>query len=205
MRLGVMGPIGVGKSTFCEAFKQRFPEYTLVEEPVAQNPYLPYFYEHKKLFAFVSQNAFYSALFLEMWKTNDLENVIYDSTLFSNLVFAYQLFYEGYLTPAELAMTYAIAEKHLEHIKELTQYVVLRGSENWVMKNIYKRARSFELEQGQKEYLHQHYSSYYDIVDRLLDQNNVKNVTYVDLTEDIEPALIEGVYQDILQKTKGVS
>ena len=82
MRIGILGPIGSGKSTLAKMLAD-FYHYPLLEEPVEKNPYLPYFYEDKETFALLSQNAFYSALFLLMWKTKDLPHVICDSTLYS--------------------------------------------------------------------------------------------------------------------------
>ena len=75
MRIGILGPIGSGKSTLAKMLANHYG-YPLLEEPVENNPYLQYFYEDKETFALLSQNAFYSALFLLMWKTKELPHVI---------------------------------------------------------------------------------------------------------------------------------
>jgi deoxyadenosine/deoxycytidine kinase len=164
MRIGIIGPIGSGKSTLAEMLANHF-DYPLLEEPVEKNPYLPYFYEDKETFALLSQNAFYSALFLLMWKTKDLPHVICDSTLYSNLVFAEMLRLEGFMTAMEVALTYAIADAHLKRLPDLDMQIVLVRSKDALFNNVKKRGRV--IEKGQEDYLHFHYDHYYDVLRRI--------------------------------------
>ena len=63
MRIGIIGPIGCGKSKLSQKLADYY-QAALVEEPVEKNEFLPLFYQDKEMFALLSQNAFYSSLFL---------------------------------------------------------------------------------------------------------------------------------------------
>ena len=86
MRIGIIGPIGSGKSTLSKLLSEHY-NVPLIEEPVEKNEFLPLFYENKEMFALLSQNAFYSSLFLLMcrypcgWRhasrNQDMRNLVY--------------------------------------------------------------------------------------------------------------------------------
>ncbi|HOJ45568.1 MAG TPA: deoxynucleoside kinase [Bacilli bacterium] len=164
MRIGIIGPIGVGKSLLSKKLATYY-NCPLIAEPVEKNEYLPYFYADKETFAMLSQNAFYSALFLLMWKAKDEPRVICDSTLYSNLVFTELLRLEGIMTAMEVALTYAIADEHLKRIPDLDLQIVLMRETPELFDNVRKRGRT--IEKGQEEYLQFHYANYYDVLKRL--------------------------------------
>lgn len=164
MRIGIIGPIGSGKSLLSRKLSQYY-NCALVMEPVEKNEYLPYFYEDKETFAMLSQNAFYSALFLLMWKTKGEPNVVCDSTLFSNLVFTELLRLDGTMTAMEVALTYAIADEHLKRLPDVDVHVVLVRPIPQLFDNVRKRGR--EIEKNQEDYLNYHYANYYDVLRRI--------------------------------------
>lgn len=164
MRIGIIGPIGSGKSTLSRKLSDYY-HATMVEEPVEKNEYLPLFYQDKETFALLSQNAFYSSLFLLMWRTKDLDNVVCDSTLFSNLVFTELLRLEGIMTAMEVALTYAVADEHLKRIPDVDIHIVIVRKTEQLFENVRKRGR--EIEQGQHDYLTFHYANYYDVLRRI--------------------------------------
>ena len=186
MRIGILGPIGSGKSTLAKMLSD-FYKYPLLEEPVEKNPYLRYFYEDKETFALLSQNAFYSALFLLMWKTKDLPHVICDSTLYSNLVFAEMLRLEGFMTATEVALTYAIADAHLKRLPDLDMQVILVRPKDELFRYVRKRGRT--IEKGQEDYLNFHYDNYYDVLKRIFKNYKVQasKVLYVELQDIHDP------------------
>jgi deoxyadenosine/deoxycytidine kinase len=192
MRIGILGPIGSGKSTLAKMLSD-FYKYPLLEEPVEKNPYLPYFYEDKETFALLSQNAFYSALFLLMWKTKDLPHVICDSTLYSNLVFAEMLRLEGFMTATEVALTYAIADAHLRRLPDLDMQVVLVRPKDELFRYVRKRGRT--IEKGQEDYLNFHYDNYYDVLKRIFKNYKVSasKVLYLELNDINNPQEFERV------------
>jgi deoxyadenosine/deoxycytidine kinase len=196
MRLGILGPIGSGKSTLAKLLSDHY-HYPLIEEPVENNPYLPYFYQDKETFALLSQNAFYSALFLLMWKTKDLQEVICDSTLYSNLVFAEMLRLEGYMAAMEVALTYAIADAHLKRLPDLDLQIVLVRSKDALFSQVRQRGRT--IEQGQEAYLHFHYDHYYDVIKRIFKNYHVpsEKVLFLNLNDMKDPKEFAKICLDI--------
>jgi deoxyadenosine/deoxycytidine kinase len=164
MRIGIIGPIGSGKSTLAKLLSEHY-NIPLIEEPVEKNEFLPLFYQDKKTFALLSQNAFYSSLFLLMWKSRHEQKCVFDSTLFSNLVFTELLRLEGIMSAYEVALTYAIADEHLKRLPDVDVHVVLVNEEDKLFENVRKRGR--DIEKDQREYLEFHYRNYYDVLDRI--------------------------------------
>jgi deoxyadenosine/deoxycytidine kinase len=164
MRIGIIGPIGAGKSTLSNKLAEYY-QIPLVEEPVEKNEFLPLFYQDKETFALLSQNAFYSSLFLSMWKSRHEPACVFDSTLFSNLVFTELLRLEGIMSAYEVALTYAIADEHLKRLPDVDMHVVLVNDEENLFNNVAKRGR--DIEKDQREYLEFHYRNYYDVLDRI--------------------------------------
>lgn len=157
MRIGIIGPIGSGKSLLSKKLSEYY-QCALLEEPVEKNEYLPYFYNDKQTFAMLSQNAFYSSLFLMMWKTKELKNIVCDSTLFSNLVFTELLRLDGTMTAMEVALTYAIADEHLKRLPDVELHIVIVRKTEQLFDNVLKRGRA--IEQNQHDYLTFHYANY---------------------------------------------
>ena len=170
MRIGIIGPIGSGKSTLSHLLSTYY-NVSMVKEPVESSPFLPLFYADKKKFALVSQAAFYSELFLSMWKTKDEESLICDSTMFSNLVFAELLKKEGMMTDEEVEMTYKIAEAHMKLLPDLDIHIVLVRDEDSLFENVRKRSR--HLEKNQYEYLKFHYKYYSEVLEKVFHRYNV--------------------------------
>ncbi|MBI9010034.1 MAG: deoxynucleoside kinase [Tenericutes bacterium] len=164
MRVGIIGPIGCGKSTLSKLLSEHY-HVPLIEEPVEKNEFLPLFYQDKETFALLSQNAFYSSLFLLMWKSRNELSCVCDSTLFSNLVFTELLRLEGIMSAYEVALTYAIADEHLKRLPDIDIHIVIVREEEALFKNVNKRGR--EMEKDQYDYLKFHYANYYDVLDRI--------------------------------------
>jgi deoxyadenosine/deoxycytidine kinase len=170
MRIGIIGPIGSGKSTLSHLLSSYY-NVPMVKEPVESSPYLPLFYADKKKFSFISQCAFYSELFLSMWKTKDEKFLICDSTMFSNLVFSELLKLENMMTDEEVELTYKVADAHMKLIPELDIHIVLVRNEDSLFDNVRKRSRT--LEKGQFEYLKFHYKNYGGVLENIFKKYNI--------------------------------
>jgi len=181
MRIGIIGPIGSGKSTLSKLLSEHY-KVPLINEPVENNEFLPLFYKDKKTFALLSQNAFYSSLFLLMYNSRDEKSCIFDSTLFSNLVFTELLRLETIMSAYEVALTYAIADEHLKRLPDVDIHLVLVRSEDQLFENVRKRGR--DIEKDQHDYLKFHYKNYYDVLDRIFKNYQVPDEKILYLTLD---------------------
>jgi len=199
MRIGIIGPIGCGKSTLSKKLSDYY-QSTLVEEPVEKNEYLPLFYQDMETFAMLSQNAFYSSLFLLMWKTKDIENVVCDSTLFSNLVFTELLRLEGIMSAMEVALTYAIADEHLKRIPDVDIHVVIMRETEQLFENVRRRGRV--IEQDQQDYLTFHYVNYYDVLRRIFKAYKVpeENILWLPINDMEQPKEFSEIVKKIEAK-----
>ncbi|HRY77798.1 MAG TPA: deoxynucleoside kinase [Candidatus Izemoplasmatales bacterium] len=199
MRIGIIGPIGSGKSTLTRKLANHYG-CAIVEEPVEKNEYLPYFYKDKETFAMLSQNAFYSALFLMMWKTKELENVICDSTLFSNLVFTELLRLDGTMSAMEVALTYAIADEHLKRLPDVDVHIVIVRRTEQLFENVRRRGRV--IEQDQHDYLTFHYANYYDVLKRIFRNYRVpeKKILWLSIEDMENPDEFAGIVKAIERK-----
>ncbi len=199
MRIGIIGPIGCGKSTLSKLLSEHY-HIPMIEEPVEKNEFLPLFYEDKEKFALLSQNAFYSSLFLLMWRTRNLESVVCDSTLFSNLVFTELLRLEGFMTAYEVALTYAIADEHLKRIPDVDIHLVIVREEKQLFENVRKRGR--DIEKDQEEYLKFHYGNYYDVLDRIFKNYKVpkERILYLKVDDMFQGEEFEMICRTIEEK-----
>ena len=203
MRIGIIGPIGCGKSTLSKLLSEHY-QVPLVEEPVEKNEFLPLFYEDKETFALLSQNAFYSSLFLLMWRTRNEKACVCDSTLFSNLVFTELLRLEGIMSAYEVALTYAIADEHLKRIPDVDIHLVIVRKEDQLFKNVRKRGR--EIEKDQHDYLKFHYANYYDVLDRIFKTYKVpkEKILYLEVDDMFQGEEFEMIINKIEKRYKSL-
>lgn len=199
MRIGIIGPIGSGKSLLSKKLSEYY-QCTLLEEPVEKNEYLPYFYSDKQTFAMLSQNAFYSSLFLMMWKTKELKNIVCDSTLFSNLVFTELLRLDGTMSAMEVALTYAIADEHLKRLPDVELHIVIMRKTEQLFENVLKRGRA--IEQNQQDYLTFHYANYYDVLKRIFKNYRVPEdrILWLPINDMNDPEEFKRIVEEIENK-----
>ncbi|MFA5481268.1 MAG: deoxynucleoside kinase [Bacilli bacterium] len=172
MRIGIIGPIGAGKSLLASKLAAHF-KAKLIEEPVAKSPFLPVFYNHKETMSFIAQNTFYSELFILLYKERNNDSLISDSTMFSNLVFAEQLHSEGFIDDHQLELVYRIAEEGLKILPPLDVHIVIMRRSEQLVSNVAKRGRA--VEKGQEDYLAKHNANYYPTLKSIFDRYHISD------------------------------
>ncbi|HKM11120.1 MAG: deoxynucleoside kinase [Bacilli bacterium] len=206
MRIGVIGPIGAGKSLLASKLAAYF-HAQLVEEPVATSPFLAIYYQNIKEVSFVAQNFFYGELFLRLHAEENNQNVITDSTLFSNLVFAEILQLQGLMNAHQVALTYEICDLCRHHVQPLDLEIVIVRSKAQLFKNVYRRSR--DVEKGQEDYLNFHYQHYYALLDKIYSHYHLpkSKILYLDPGDMNDPAqwkiIIEQI-EEAYQKNNAV-
>jgi len=201
MRIGIIGPTGAGKSLLATKVSSYY-KATLIEEPVAKSPYLPVFYYNKDRMSFIAQNAFYSELFILLYKQRHNDNIIIDSTMFSNLVFSEQLHGEGFMDEQQLELVYRIAEEGLKHLPPLDIHIVIKRRNEQLVANVHKRGRDVEI--GQDEYLAKHNANYYPTLERIYNRYHVNeaNILWLPIEDMEDPQEFASIIEKINAKYK---
>ena len=204
MRIGINGPNGAGKSLLTGQLAAYF-NYDLVKEPIEHNEYLRFFYDDKDTFSYMGQNAFYAAMFLLMWKTKDVADIIYDSTFYSNMIYTELLHLEGYMTPQQYQLSLDIAQQHINELPPTDLEIVLVRTKDILFRNVAMRGRPFEV--NEIEYLNFHYDHYYGAAKKVYDyfaypQDRLMFLEVNDLKDPLE---IERIANLILEKQRQLS
>lgn len=108
MKIVLAGVVGVGKSTISSKLAAKL-NFKVMEEPVAENPYLDDFYANPKAFAFKMQVFMLMARSKQLKDAIDEENVIFDRSILEDPIFVevlkaqnnisdvdYQVYYDFY-------------------------------------------------------------------------------------------------------------
>lgn len=108
MKIVLAGVVGVGKSTISNNLSKKLG-FTVMEEPVANNPYLDDFYSDPKTYAFKMQIFMLMARSKQLKTALKLENVIFDRSILEDPIFVevlktqnnisdtdYQVYYDFY-------------------------------------------------------------------------------------------------------------
>lgn len=143
--IAVAGNIGVGKSTLVRLLSERLgwkPFY----EPVAENPYLPDFYQDMRAWSFHSQVFFLTHRLLIHKQLIDYpDSAIQDRSVYEDAeVFARNLFHQGNMRERDY-------ETYRELYRVLTKFlpppdlvIYLRASETTLLDRIHARGRDYE-------------------------------------------------------------
>lgn len=161
MRIGIIGPIAVGKTTFGK-YLARYTNHNFIPEPIVGVPHmeriLKEFYQDPKKWAYILQ----ASVVLEFEKIHMSmgNNVVVDSP-HSNIIFSDLHYTSGNINDKQLQALRMMAsyENHYDVI------IVLKATTDTILKRFVKRAR--ELEDGSEEYIVNHANSYYQHLDKV--------------------------------------
>ena len=144
--INIAGVVGVGKSSLCNIFSEL--KYKVYHEPVFDNELLEKFYYNKEKYAFPLQIFFLNKRF-EMYKdSHNYPSSIMDRSIVEDRIFAKMLRDQGELDVKEYDIYVDLFNNMMEHVLPPTLMVYLRIKTDNVIERIKKRARKYELEQG---------------------------------------------------------
>lgn len=144
----VVGPVGVGKSEFTDAFVQD-TQIKNFEEPFLENPYLSDFYtKSHQDFSFNSQMFFLATKGLQMQKVRNLlvqESVIQDPAVDVDFMIANSHYKMGWMTGEEYSAYELARDAVLKDLINPDLYIALVANKETVKNRIAMRGRGMEL------------------------------------------------------------
>lgn len=146
MNIGIIGNIGVGKSTLATLLEQRVGGKAMLE-PVVNNPYLDDFYKDMKGYAFPLQIYFLNHRLKNAIKTTNVDEglVWQDRTVREDKdIFAANLADKGLLSERDWETYCGIYETMAPHFEQPHLYIYLEATVDTLIDRIARRGRDFE-------------------------------------------------------------
>lgn len=141
----VAGNIGSGKTSLTERIGQQLGWHTAYES-VADNPYLPYFYENMAKWSFHLQIFFLghrAEQQLDMW--NDPRSAIIDRSIYEDAyIFARALYHMGNLSELDYQSYLRVFNLITRNLPPPSLLIYLKAPVTILMDRIKKRARNIE-------------------------------------------------------------
>lgn len=145
LTIGILGPIGVGKSTLSKELGRRLGVLA-VEEDFGDNPHLPNFYKDPWRYAYICQTWFLSHKIEQVRNINGISAVI-DPDEEMDELYAETLFRMKYMDPREwgLYQTECAVLKDIARVKRSDMFVVIDAPTPVLVERIRRRGRPYEL------------------------------------------------------------
>ncbi len=185
--IAIEGPIGVGKSSLAELLAKELGGRTLLEE-VAQNPFLPKFYENIKKFAFQTQLFFLLSRYQQQKEIFQQE--LFNATIISDYLFAKdRIFAYLNLDENELGLYEQVYRLLDTRIPKPDLVIYLQASSGVLLERIGIRGHDYE-RSLQEEYLeklveaYNRYFFYYSETPLLV--VNTTEIDFVNSTGDLD-------------------
>ena len=146
LRIGVVGPMGVGKTSLVN-FLSRDWKIRIISENFNKSPFLEKYYKNPQRFSFSSQIWFYENRIRQIMNFNKYKKAIVDNDLEGNKVFALAQYKMGFMKKDEYSL-YQRVTGLLDDISNYAKTNILLytfAPPKIVEKRIFERARDFEL------------------------------------------------------------
>ena len=185
MHIGVIGNIGVGKTTACALLKKEFERrgmpVQVLEENVDEDPYIDDFYKDPKKFAFPFQVNLLSKRFKQhkdARATIASKTVVFqDRTIYDDSAFVDTLEEMGDMEKRD-AQNYRALHKHMvDELEYPKMFVFLKANVDVLQQRIMQRSRTCESSISD-EYLEMLGNQYELLVDKLSEHTTVVTVDW---------------------------
>ncbi|KKU10136.1 MAG: Deoxynucleoside kinase [Candidatus Woesebacteria bacterium GW2011_GWB1_45_5] len=192
--IGVLGPIGSGKSTLCRILSERL-NVERIEENFSENPFLKDFYKNPQQFSFRSQLWFLKSTVDQLMEIRENRTRILDPANEMNFLYAETHRRLGWMSKHEFEiynkLYVVLTEK--SGIKTPDLYLCINAKLSVLQERIIKRGRPFELTMLKN---HPHYLSN---LSAEVDAFRAGNFLQIDTTHDnsIDETHIDGLMERI--------
>jgi deoxyguanosine kinase len=141
--LAIEGVIGVGKTSFCRILAEAWNGRQVLEA-ANENPFLPKFYEDRKMYAFQTQAWFLLSRYKQLSEIVAQQDLFHAVTV-SDYIFAKdRIFANVNLSDDELALYHRIIGALETQVPRADAVVYLQASNDVLMRRIQKRGRPYE-------------------------------------------------------------
>ncbi len=183
----IEGPIGVGKTTLCNALAKRIGA-SVVLEIVEENPFLASFYTDRGKYAFQTQLFFLLSRFKQQQELSQMD--LFSGSTISDYLFAKdRLFAQVTLDPQEIMLYQKVYDLMGPRVLKPDLVIYLQARLDVLLARIKKRGREFERRFDQ-DYLSSLCAAYNEFFfhydDTPLLVVNTSDIDFVDSVEDLE-------------------
>src|SRR5580704_4793520 len=173
--IGICGNIGTGKTSLCENLVNLY-RFTLVEENILGNPFLPKFYDDMPTWALRSQLKFLIDRHLAAIALSEHERAVEDRLIYEDIyVFAATLFEEGAISRDDWELYRKIAEYIVSLHPSYDLVIYLHADVRTLYRRIIARGRPFEKELP-VEYLTRLQGKYEGVLERIRTRSSTISV-----------------------------
>ncbi len=148
--IGVVGPIGVGKSTISRILGERLGA-SVVEENFGRNPFLERFYDDPKLWSYKSQTWFFAEKVKQLRSLDFSKSQIIDPALEMDFIYAQTLHRIGFMETPEFNLyktafedIYNLLQKE-KGVRKPDIFLVLNAPIKVLEKRIRERGHPYEI------------------------------------------------------------
>jgi len=184
--LAIEGVIGVGKTSFCELLAESW-NGRLVLEAAEENPFLPKFYEDRKMYAFQTQAWFLLSRYKQLSEMVAQQDLFHAVTI-SDYIFAKdRIFANVNLSDDELSLYNRIIGALETQVPRADLVVYLQASTDVLLRRIEKRGRPYEfnIDPAYINLLNEAYNHFFfHYTDSPLLVVNTDNIDFVNNTDD---------------------
>lgn len=147
LKIGLMGPIGAGKSTLAQLLADVWSEVEAIGESYPNNPYLEPFYEEPEKYSFKSQVWFLARRMEQLSTLGHNSLKIEDPAQRMNYLFAFVQYEMGWMGQREWQLYESIYMElaNAGAIKDPDAFIVVNSPIDVLIDRIRKRGRPYEL------------------------------------------------------------